>query len=163
MRNCPLDRRWPQVYGLKPVDPEQLIVTRKREPPSPSIPPSTVSAATRWILATVLPWEAHQWPLPVLLWAEFHTLSPIFLVTGVWWLKCIKKGAAPLKGSDLVSCHPSSGGATSSSPRRRVVMKMKQGTRRCWGGEVEGLEGRGVVEGVGGVSGTESYGGWWWW
>lgn len=38
MRNCRLDRRWPQVYGLKPVDPEQLIVTRKRNPLPPSIP-----------------------------------------------------------------------------------------------------------------------------
>lgn len=38
MRNCRLDRRWPQVYGLKPVDPEQLIVIHKREPPPPSIP-----------------------------------------------------------------------------------------------------------------------------
>lgn len=39
MRNCRLDRRWPQVYGLKPVDSEQLIVTHKREPPTLSIPP----------------------------------------------------------------------------------------------------------------------------
>lgn len=99
MRNCRLDRRWPQVYGLKPVDPEQLIVTPTRGPPTPSIPPlrATVSARTRWILAAILPWEAHQWPLPSLLWGEFHTLGPIFPVTGVWWLKCIKKGGSTTK------------------------------------------------------------------
>ena len=38
MRNCRLDRRWPQVYGLKPVDPKRLIVIHKKEPPPPSIP-----------------------------------------------------------------------------------------------------------------------------
>lgn len=42
MRNCRLDRRWPQVYDLKPVDPEQLIVTLKREPPPP-LPPNRLS------------------------------------------------------------------------------------------------------------------------
>lgn len=51
----------------------------------------------RWILAALLPWEAHQRPLPFLLWAEFHTLDPIFLVTGVWWLKCIKNGGSATK------------------------------------------------------------------
>lgn len=33
------------------------------------------------------------------------------------------RGGVPLKGGDLVSCHPSSGGATSSSPRRRLAIK----------------------------------------
>lgn len=91
-----------------------------------------------WILTVILPWEAHQRPLSLFLWGEFHTAGPIFLVTGVWWLKCIEKGVAPLKGNDLVSCRPSSDGATSSSPHRRVVMKMKQGSRWCWGVEVMG-------------------------
>lgn len=43
MRNCKPDRRWPQVYGLKPVDPEQLIATPKRVPPPPSIPQHSLS------------------------------------------------------------------------------------------------------------------------
>lgn len=71
----------------------------KSEPPPPP-----------WILTVILPWEAHQQPLALFLWGEFHTPSPIFLVTGVWWLKCTEKGAAPLKGNDLVSCRPGSDG-----------------------------------------------------
>lgn len=74
-------------------------------PPPPLHSLSTSSATIniisagggRWILAALLPWEAHQRPLPFLLWAEFHTLDPIFLVTGVWWLKCIKNGGSATK------------------------------------------------------------------
>lgn len=57
----------------------------------------------------------------------------------------------PLKGSDLVSCHPSSGGATSSSPCRRLAIKNQTRMetvlrwRRCWG--AGGGGGSEVVEG----------------
>lgn len=66
-----------------------------------------------------------------------------------------------------MSCHPSSGGATSSSPRRRVAIKnqtrmetvLRWGGGRGWGwwrvgGDLGGC-GR-----VGGVSGPGSSGGW---
>lgn len=93
----------------------------------------------------------------LILWGEFHTPGPIFLVTGVWWLKCIEKGGSTTKREWF----------SELSTRFRQGNKFKSPQEGCNGNETRvkmvlgskgcGLEGWG---GVGCVSGIGSSGGW---
>lgn len=129
MRTRHLDSIQPEGCGVKPVDPERLILTHKIQPPPPSTPHHCLSQ-------NKMNTQSDPTMRSTSVASTFSFLRQIPYtgpnIPSYWSLviKVYKTGPEPLKGSDLVSCHPSSGRATSSSPHRRVVMKR---------GEVMGL------------------------
>lgn len=78
-------------------------------------------------------------------------------IAGYWSLviKVYKKkrGAAPLKGGDLVSCHPQFRRGNKFKSPQEGCNKNETRIETVLGGEEERLEGLGGCEGVGGVSG----------
>lgn len=160
MRNCRLDRRWPQVYGLKPVDPEQLMVTLKREPPPPSIPHHCLSKNKMNSCS-----DSAMRSTSVVSAFSFMRRIPYTgpNIPGYWSLviKVYKKGGSTTKRLWFSELSPQFRRGNKFKSPQEVVIKKKQGSRRCLGGEVGGLEG---CEGVGGLRVTGSPEGlWWWW